>query len=95
MTGRQFELGRVMNFWQEAHSVHDRQSLSAFLAAVSRDFQEDPERWENREISTFLEAMAAWVMDCDEIFRRNGESIPSNEAWATVAKVVAAARIYE
>ncbi|WP_435847014.1 DUF7660 family protein [Streptomyces eurythermus] len=75
--------------------MHDRHGLSVFLSAASRDFRENPEGWENHNISTFLEAMAAWVIDCDEFFRRNGGSLPSDDAWAAVAKIVAAARIYE
>ncbi|MFJ6539130.1 hypothetical protein ACIQMP_00675 [Streptomyces sp. NPDC091385] len=84
-----------MNFWQDAWNVHNRNELSSFLAAASRDFAENPEAWENSDIASFLEAMGAWVQDCDGVFVRNGEPLPSADAWATVAKAVAAARVYE
>lgn len=85
----------IVDYWQEANGVHGRRGLSAFLSAASRDFVENPEDWENADIPSFLEAMAAWVIDCDGFFRRNGESPPSDDVWATIAKVVAAARVYE
>ena len=84
-----------MDYWVRANSVTDQISLSEFLLSASRDFSDHPEEWENRDISGFLEAMSAWVVDCAEVFRRGGSPIPSAEAWATVAKAVAAARIYE
>jgi hypothetical protein len=84
-----------MDFWREAQSVQVREDLSAFLLAASRDFRENPGNWENRSISDFLEAMSAWVLDCDEFFRARGESFPPDDTWPTVAKLVAAARVYE
>ncbi|QHC32599.1 DUF7660 family protein [Streptomyces sp. HF10] len=84
-----------MNYEEEAGRVRDRQSLTDFLSAASRDFVENPEGWENRDIATFLESMAAWISDCDGFFRRKGELPPSDEVWVALAKVIAAARIYE
>jgi hypothetical protein len=84
-----------VDFWQEANSVNDREALSNFLLSAARDFTDNPEGWENADISALLEAMSAWVSDCDEVFRRSGKPLPSGETWATVAKLVAAARVYE
>jgi hypothetical protein len=84
-----------VDFWQQANLVRDRETLSKFLLAASRNFKEHPEGWENGDMSSFLEAMSGWIADCDEVFRRSGDPIPSDESWATIAKVVAAARVYE
>lgn len=84
-----------MDYWVKANSVRDQETLSEFLLAASRDFSENPEGWENRDISSFLEAMSAWVAECEGAFRRSGTPLPSTDSWATVAKAVAAARIYE
>lgn len=84
-----------MDFWEDANKVAGKESLSAFLLAASRDFSERPEDWENQDLASFLEAMSAWVSDCDGLFARLGEPVPSDESWAVVAKVVAAARVYE
>jgi hypothetical protein len=85
----------TVDFWREARDVRGKEALADFLSAAARDLQEHPEGWENGDLVSFLEAMSAWVSDCDGFFRRAGQSLPSDESWATVAKVIAAARVYE
>ncbi|MFJ5780225.1 hypothetical protein [Streptomyces sp. NPDC093094] len=84
-----------MEFWTEALAVCEKEELSMFLSAAARDLEENPDDWENRDLVSFLEAMSAWVADCDGFFERAGQNPPSSEGWATVAKIVAAARVYE
>jgi hypothetical protein len=84
-----------MDFWAEARAVHEKEDLSAFLSAAARDLEMNPDGWENRDLVSFLEAMSAWVSDSDGFFRRAGQNPPSGDGWSTVAKVVAAARVYE
>ena len=75
--------------------IDSRDAFVTFLQALRRDFQQRPEQWENRDLATFLNAMAAWAEDMDGYYHNLGECVPAQPTWKTLGQMLLAARIYE
>lgn len=76
-------------------AVRSREDLSRFVRSLADDLRQRPAEWENADLSSFLDAMSAWVDDMDGFFRSRGEPIPAQPDWRTFAEILAAARVYE
>lgn len=80
----------------EPRNIETRAELIQFIADLVRDHDSDGESWKNRDISSYLEAMAAWLEDCDGYYKSVGPSRDVDVAhWQLFADAVAAARVYE
>ena len=64
-----------------------------FLNLLSKDFEENPQEWENQTISKFLEQMASWVEDYSTCPLNNieWESID----FKVLAQIIYMGKIYE
>ena len=80
----------------EPRKIQTRAELIAFIDDVIRDHDANGQNWENRDIRSYLEAMAAWLEDCDGYYQNVGPSRDVDEPhWQIFADAVAAARVYE
>lgn len=69
--------------------------LADFLGQLADSYLEEPERWENADLASFMRAWSAWLGDMDEYFRNRDEPIPSEPSWQLIAQMLLAARVYE
>ena len=54
------------------------------------------DRWENKDIYTFLQAMAAWLNDCQGYYQNAGEKVNIEQpSWQLFADALSAAAVYE
>jgi hypothetical protein len=75
--------------------INSRESFIGFLGALVNHLQRRPEEWENRDLATFLSAMAAWIEDMDGYYQNQGQRVPEQPSWKTLGEILLAARIYE
>ena len=75
--------------------VTTREELAVFVALLAREAQQMPKVWENTDLRSFLEALAAWINDMDGYFMNRGEQVPEQPSWRTFAQMLAAATTYE
>jgi len=78
-----------------AQQVHGREEFVALVRGMVRDLKKNPDAWENRNLDSFLDALAAWVEDMDGYYLNAGEPVPEHPTWKTLGKMLLAARIYE
>ena len=74
------------------------QSRADFLAVVQtllRDLQDRPEEWANADLSSFLEAVGAWIEDMDGYYQNLGRPVPGQPTWQVLAEMLLAAKVYE
>jgi len=69
------------------------------LVAAARELLADwsdgpPANWENLSLPDYLEALAAWLNDCDGYYASRGVPIPWN-GWEVTRAALRAATIYE
>jgi hypothetical protein len=84
-----------MNSVEKINSINSREDFVSFVYLLSQDFRENPKSWENDDIGTYLEALAAWVEDMDGYYLNNDCPIPEKPDWKHVADMLMAAKIYE
>lgn len=84
-----------MDLELRALSVNTREELAAFVQHMRRDFDDHPERWENIDLETFLEAMAAWIQDMLGYYKNSGQVLSELPMWQVFADILMGARIYE
>jgi hypothetical protein len=75
--------------------IRSRPDFITFLHAFLSEFRQNPEQWENRDLSSFLNAMSAWVVDMDGYYQNQGECVPDQPSWKTVGEMLLAAAVYE
>jgi hypothetical protein len=75
--------------------IRTRNDLVNFLRQLSASYVNDPASWENNDLQSFLEALAAWVADMDGYYLNRNQPIPETPEWKTLAEILLAARHYE
>jgi hypothetical protein len=75
--------------------VNSRDEFVLFVRSLLNDLRMNESRWDNRELGTFLEALAAWTEDMDGYYQNRGEPVPREPSWQLLADMLAAARVYE
>lgn len=80
---------------ERVSQIHGREDFVRFVQTLSYDLHERPASWENGDLASFLEAMAAWVGDMDGYYRNRGEIPPDQPSWRTMAQSLLAAKVYE
>ena len=76
-------------------AVTTREDLAGFVRALVEDYRAEPASWENDRLDRYLEALAGWIGDMDGWFQNRGEPEPLHPDWRLVARMLAAATIYE
>jgi hypothetical protein len=84
-----------MQLVEEIVQIQTHEDLAKFIEKLRREYQDHPGRWENNDLSSFLEAMVAWVADSEGYYRNHGQPVPDAETWRTLARVLYASRMYE
>ena len=90
-----FSQRSISHLTEMVDQIDSREALVAFLRTLCHDWQQRPAEWENRDLASFLEAMAAWVADMDGYFQNQGERVPEQPTWKTLGQILLAARVYE
>ncbi|MFF3417549.1 hypothetical protein ACFYW9_23025 [Streptomyces sp. NPDC002698] len=75
--------------------VGSREDLAAFVRSLQRSHVEDGSSWENTDLPSFLEALAAWIDDADGWYSNASHELPASGDWTFFARALRAATIYE
>ncbi|MCC7454629.1 MAG: hypothetical protein IT222_10715 [Crocinitomix sp.] len=76
--------------------VSDRQTFIKFLELLRNDLLENPERWENKSLPDFLEALSAYTNDIQGYYDNMKLNINADKPdWSTFADIFRGASIYE
>lgn len=84
-----------MKLGDEDKKVNSRIEFVTFLQAFREDLKHNPEKWENGDLSSFLEAMAAWIEDMEGFYLNQNRPVPDQPTWNVLAEILLAARVYE
>ncbi|MFY4723357.1 DUF7660 family protein [Streptomyces sp. LaBMicrA B280] len=75
--------------------VGSREDLAAFVRSLRLHHAEEGMSWENADLPSFLEALAAWLDDADGWYGSTGRELPPGGDWAFFARAPRAATMYE
>ncbi|MDX5631087.1 MULTISPECIES: hypothetical protein [unclassified Brenneria] len=76
-------------------SISSKDDLVKLISALARDFKENPDEWENKDLSSYLEAMASWIEDMDGYYENTNQALPKDTSWKVFADILMAAKVYE
>jgi hypothetical protein len=80
---------------ETVEQIQTQSDFVAFAHALVKNLKEKPEEWENRDLGSFLEALAAWVDDMYGYYQGKGDPIPLHPSWKTLGQILLASRMYE
>lgn len=76
--------------------VIDRQSFIKFLDLLHKDFIDNPEGWENKNLPDFLEALSSYTEEIQGYYDNMKLNINADKPdWSTFTDIFKGARIYE
>lgn len=70
-------------------------ALSAFILEMHASLLAHPDKWENRTLPRFLEALAAVAQSYEQGCMNMNVPLPPDEVWPAMAEMLHAAQIYE
>jgi len=83
-----------MTWDEQIDHMKTREDFVTFVEALRKDLVQNPEAWHNIDLSSFLEALAAWVADMDGYYLNQKKPMPENVTWNIFASVLKAASVY-
>jgi len=75
--------------------IHTKKDFVKFLRALKRDHLENLSSWENKDIESFLEAMASWIEDMEGFYINQGLPSPEKPDWNVFADILMGGKLYE
>ena len=75
--------------------VSSKDELVKLIAALAKNFRDNPDEWENKDLSSYLEAIASWIEDMDGYYENTHQPLPNDTNWKVFADILMAARVYE
>ncbi|MCP5504357.1 MAG: hypothetical protein H7A41_04305 [Chlamydiales bacterium] len=75
--------------------IRTREDFVSFLKNLRKDYLDNVSSWENRDIDTFLEAIASWVEDMDGFYINQGLPVPKKPDWKVFADILMGGKVYE
>ncbi len=83
-----------MSQFSRDRPVASSQDLAAFILSLHADLVAGSP-WENADLPSYLEALAAWVSEMPGYFESRDEAAPKHPTWELFAQMLAAAVGYE
>ena len=75
--------------------VSSKDGLVKLIEALAKDFKDNPDEWENKDLSSYLEAIASWIEDMDGYYENTNQPLPKDTNWKVFADILMAAKVYE
>ena len=79
----------------EVKTIQTKEDFISFLQDLKKDHSKNLSSWENRDIETFLGAMASWIEDMDGFYINQGLPIPEKLDWKVFADIFMGGKLYE
>ena len=80
----------------DSPTVRSRDELIGYIFHLLDDHDAIGDQWRNKDIYTFLQAMAAWFNDCESHDRDTGQAVDGcRPTWQMFADALSAASCHE
>ena len=76
--------------------VTDRTSFIEFIELLHEDFSKNSERWRNRNLDDFLEALSRYAKDIQGYYDNTNKNVNADQpSWQVFADIFKGSTIYE
>jgi len=80
----------------EVQDITSQEELARFVEKLANASSNPSESWINKDLPSFLEALAAWIEDMDGYYKNNNLPYDENNiSWRNIADMLYAATMYE
>lgn len=77
-------------------AISNPTELAIFIKKLRQNLIDNPNSWENINLSDFLDALASWTEDMDGYYKNTNQSERLDQPdWKTFAEMLLAGRVYE
>lgn len=76
-------------------NISSKDDFIEFLKLLISDFKSNSGEWENKNLESYLGAVASWTDDMEGYYISHNLPIPKDVDWKTFATILLAAKIYE
>lgn len=80
---------------KDTNGIRTKEDFVSYVYELSQDYRNNPDTWENNDLGSYLEALAAWVDDMDGYYINTGQPVPEKPTWLNIADILLAAKVYE
>ena len=84
-----------MELKNKISNIESKTDFVSFVEFLAEDFKKNPDAWENKKLSDYLEALARWTEDMEGYYKNNNIAVPSDINWKVFAEILTAAKMYE
>lgn len=85
----------TMSLSDKVNAIQSRSDFVDFVQHLVQDLSTNQDQWENPDLASFLDAVAAWVSDADGYYQRHGLKVPEQPSWQMLGQILLAAKMYE
>ena len=82
-------------FGDKIDGIKTREDLVRFIQELRAAYTNKSFTWDNNNLDSFLDALAAWTHDMDGYYKHKGMEPPKEPTWRTFADMLMAATMYE
>ena len=76
--------------------IGSREEFVRFVYSLEDELRQHPEDWDNKDLATFLSALAAWLSDAHGYYRNLKLDVSADvPSWRLFADSLLAARVYD
>lgn len=75
--------------------IKSKEDFISFVNSLLKDNQVNNGEWENKDISSYLEAISSWVEDMEGYYDNMKLDVPTNIDWKFIATLFYVGKIYE
>jgi len=80
---------------EQIQSIKTKEDFMKFVEDLILDLKANPNKWENRNLDDYLEALRNWTEDMEGYYINNNLPVPKNVSWKIFADILIAATMYE
>ncbi len=81
---------------RSVYRMDSRSDLVQFIYALQTDLNQHPENWENKDLNTYLGALAAFLADAEGFYRNKEVDVDADSpSWRLLADCLQAASVYD
>jgi hypothetical protein len=84
-----------VNLSAKLEKLETKEEFCKFVYDMLEDYRDNLTSWENKDLPSFLEAVAAWSEDLDGFYANQGKEIPRDVNWKVFAEILYSAKLYE
>lgn len=75
--------------------IKSKEDFIEFINVLLKDFNENPQDWEDKQVYSYLESIQSWVEDMEGYYTNTKQDIPKDINWNFVATLLYVGKIYE